>query len=91
MIIEFRKLTDSLIKVDSSIGITSVVILFEVALDEGITMTDISNRTGYSCPTVSRNLARLEDSGLVRREQDSVDNRLRPIFLTKKAKSLLGK
>ncbi|MBQ7336488.1 MAG: MarR family transcriptional regulator [Clostridia bacterium] len=54
--------------------------------EDGISQLQLTQRTHLKAPTVSVTLKRMEDEGLVRREQDAMDLRKTRVYLTERGK-----
>lgn len=80
------------------ITLATAITFFEVAREEGLTVTDYTRRTGQPLTTTSRQLLDLGDIpragmrhplGLVSRRQDLEDLRVMRYYLTDKGRALL--
>ena len=60
-------------------------LLSELYDNEGLSQDELSRRVGFDKSNTSRAIAKLEEYGLVRRENDRENHRIRRIFLTAKA------
>jgi len=54
----------------------------EALADGGMRLRDLGTRLGIAPSTLTRNLARLEERGLIRKEPDTVDGRAQRVVLT---------
>ena len=59
-----------------------------IAKNEGLSQVELVKITHLSKPTVSLALKKMEDMGLVRRENDEKDSRITKIFMTEKGKEI---
>jgi DNA-binding MarR family transcriptional regulator len=50
--------------------------------DDGLRLSDLGTRLGIAPSTLTRNLARLEERGLIRKEPDPIDGRAQRVALT---------
>lgn len=66
------------------------VVLFRLHEREGLTQSELGDRTVKDKTTVTRILDRLEKKGLVHRRRDSRDRRSQRIFLTETGADALG-
>lgn len=56
-----------------------------------IGVVDLADGVGRDYTTVSRQVAKLEDLGLVRRQENAGDRRIREAIVTAKGKSMIGR
>jgi DNA-binding MarR family transcriptional regulator len=54
----------------------------EALSDGGLRLSDLGKRLGIAPSTLTRNLARLEERGLIRKEPDPIDGRAQLVALT---------
>ncbi len=54
----------------------------EALSDGGLRLSDLGTRLGIAPSTLTRNLARLEERGLIRKEPDPIDGRAQLVALT---------
>lgn len=54
----------------------------EAMTDGSLRLSDLGKRLGIAPSTLTRNLARLEDRGLIRKESDPIDGRAQRVALT---------
>jgi len=93
----FLLLLRELQKIDPEFPLQYAVCLAEIALDEGLSITDLSNRTGMAISTVSRIVGALSDyrqSGqpyqLVDLTISKTERRRKHIALTDKGRDAVG-
>ena len=93
----FLLLLRELQKIDPEFPLQYAVCLAEIALDEGLSITDLSNRTGMAISTVSRIVGALSDyrqSGqpyqLVALTISKTERRRKHITLTDKGRTAVG-
>ncbi|MEY6433643.1 MarR family transcriptional regulator [Thioalkalicoccus limnaeus] len=55
---------------------------------DGLTQRELIDRLDVEQPTMTHTLARMERDGLIRRDQDPADGRVRRIWLTESARAL---
>lgn len=55
--------------------------------EDGVSQLHLTNVTHLKAPTVSVTLKKMEEEGLVRREQDKIDLRMTRVYLTEKGKA----
>ena len=58
---------------------------------DGISMSGLANRLGLDTSTLTRNIQKLEELGLVRRKQDRNDKRILAVYLTDKGRGKVEK
>ena len=63
------------------------VILMCLAHRDGISQVELTEATHFKAPTVSLDLKKLENMGMVRREQNVSDMRVTRVYLTEKGKT----
>ena len=63
------------------------LIMRVLALEDGCSQLDLVRKTHLKAPTVSVTLRRMEDEGLVRREQDTADLRVVRVYLSEGARA----
>lgn len=63
-------------------------ILMHLAREDGIPQMNLVELTHLSAPTVSLGLKKMEEMGLVKRENDKNDARVTKVYLTDKGKAL---
>ncbi len=63
-------------------------ILMFLAHNDGATQVELVRVSHLKAPTISVTLKKMEDEGLVRREQDSKDMRQTHVYLTEKGRAL---
>ena len=66
------------------------VVLFRLYEREGLTQSELGDRTVKDKTTVTRILDRLEKKGLLYRRRDTRDRRSQRIYLTESGTSVLG-
>ncbi len=86
----FEKTKNSLCEPYKLSSIQSTIIL-DVFHNEGTKVTDICSRLGKSTNTVSPLINRLVEHGYLTKEKNEDDQRVVGIFLTDKAKGIMGK
>lgn len=64
------------------------MVLVRLWQSEGLTQTDLAERTFRDLPTMSRIVGTMERSGLVTRKRDPEDARARLVYLTARGRSL---
>lgn len=75
---------------DKKLTLTQWRVLVHLAKDEGLTQTTLAQRLEASAMTMSDVLDRLETAGYVRREPDPSDSRAKLVWITDKARELVG-
>lgn len=75
---------------DKKMTLTQWRVLVHLAKDEGLTQTTLAQRLEASAMTMSDVLDRLETAGYVRREPDPSDSRAKLVWITDKARELVG-
>ncbi len=63
------------------------LIMRALAFEDGVSQLHLATRTHLKTPTVSVTLRRMEDEGLVRREQDKMDLRMTRVYLTDRGRA----
>ncbi len=63
------------------------VILMRLARRDGLSQVELTEMTHFKAPTVSLDLKKLENMGMVRREQSISDMRVTKVYLTEKGKA----
>lgn len=93
----FIKLLHELQKIDPEFPLQYARCLFEIALDEGLCLTDLSERTGTALSTISRvtsalakEKARGKNYALVQIKISSKERRRKQLFLTKKGRDVIS-
>ncbi|PCK00416.1 MAG: MarR family transcriptional regulator [Zetaproteobacteria bacterium] len=88
---KFTTLLRELQKIDMEFPLQYAVCLFEIALDEGLCLTDLSEKTGMPLSTISRitsalakEKARGKNYGLVQIRISPQERRKKQLFLSKK-------
>lgn len=88
---KFTKLLRELQKIDPEFPIQYAICLFEIAMNEGLCLTDLSEKTGMPLSTISRitsalakEKARGKNYGLVKIKISPKERRKKQLFLTKK-------
>ena len=56
--------------------------------EDGLTQTELADRTGVEQPTMAATLARMEQDGLIERSPDPADGRRVSVFLTRAGRRL---
>lgn len=64
-------------------------VVFRLAIDEGITQTQLAEALCVDTSTITKTLLRLERDGVVRRKADSGDRRTSRVYLTKRGRTLV--
>lgn len=77
-----RKITES-----SYMQHSCRVILMHLARRDGMSQVELTEMTHFKAPTVSLDLKKLENMGMVRREQNISDMRVTRVYLTEKGKA----
>jgi len=96
------KLSDALRQfqtLDAEMQLPQAITLLTIALNEGISLTDLSERTQQSTPSASRNVAALSNThrkgkpghGLVISKEDPLERRRKQHWLTPKGRAFLRK
>ena len=95
---KFNKILDALATVDTEFPIQWASVFAHIALDEGCSLKDISERTGISMSVMSRTIGALSNYrrmgkpyGLVLVKSAKDDKRRKELFLSAKGKKLLTK
>lgn len=95
---KFNKILDALAEVDPEFPIQWASVFSHIALDEGCSLKDISERTGISMSVMSRTIGALSNYrrmgkpyGLVLVKSAKDDRRRKELFLSAKGKKLLSK
>jgi DNA-binding MarR family transcriptional regulator len=63
------------------------LIMRALSREDGVSQLRLTNLTHLKAPTVSVTLKKMEDEGLVLREQDKLDLRMTRVYLTEKGKA----
>lgn len=94
----FLKLLGHLQQIDPEFPLQYAICLCEIAIDEGLSLTCLSERTGMPISTVSRIVGALSEKrqrgdayGLVRVELSPVERRRKQLYLSAHGKSLIGR
>ena len=94
----FLNLLHQLQKIDSEFPIQYAICLSEISLDEGCSLTTLSERTGLSLSTVSRIVGSLSDFrqngepyGLIELKTSLQERRRKELYLTPKGRQTLQK
>ena len=90
-------LLKELTKIDPEFPLQWARCFHEIAMEEGITLNDVSDRTGIAKTTISRIIAGLSDVqrrnkspyGLVKTAPSPMDSRAKEIYLTARGKALV--
>ncbi|MDD3171184.1 MAG: MarR family transcriptional regulator [Bacilli bacterium] len=88
---EITKVFHNYLRVEAEkVGITATYrpIIMMLSYKDGLTQLDIAKKTHMSPPTISLTLQKMEQSNLVRREEDLLDKRQVRIFITEDGKKL---
>lgn len=93
---KFTSLLRELQKIDPEFPIQYAICLFEIALNEGLCLTDLSEKTGITLSTISRitsalskEKARGKNYGLVQIKIQPEERRRKQLFLTKKGHDII--
>lgn len=88
---KFTALLHELQKIDSEFPLQYAICLFEIVLDEGLCLTDLSEKTGVPLSTISRitsaltkERARGKAYGLIKIKISPNERRKKQLFLTQK-------
>jgi DNA-binding MarR family transcriptional regulator len=94
--IKLQNLLEALIEIDPEFPIQWVTVFAEIASEEGISLKDISDRTGISMSVMSRTIGALSNArrmgkpyGLVTVKSAKDDRRRKELFLSVRGKKLL--
>lgn len=82
MIKEARKVVDAMRSVDPRMEAQTFDHLVTIAEQEGITVMRLADSVDNADGTASRNVAKLVEMGLVRKDFDKKDGRIRRCYLT---------
>lgn len=85
--VDARLLAASGVKLDRAL----FPLLSRIALHQGRSAIELANIVGRDHSTVSRQLAKLEEQGLIRREPSSRDRRVRHLVATAKGQALVDR
>jgi DNA-binding MarR family transcriptional regulator len=92
----FRNLLRELQKIDSEFPLQYAVCLAEIALDEGLSLTALSVKTGMPLSTVSRIVGALSQQrqkgapyGLVRVALSAAERRKKELYLTTRGRNVV--
>ena len=66
------------------------MILFQLQLQDGQTLSQLAERLGVQPPTVTKMVTRMEASGHLERHPSPRDSRVTQVFLTKQARNVIG-
>lgn len=93
----FLQLLRELQKIDPEFPLQYAVCLAEISLDEGLSLTTLSVRTGMPLSTISRIIGALSKHrqkgtpyGLVRAKISTTERRKKELYLTPKGKAVIG-
>ncbi|NCT40387.1 MAG: helix-turn-helix domain-containing protein [Alphaproteobacteria bacterium] len=93
----FLGLLRELQKIDPEFPLQYAICLAEVTLNEGLSVTELSNRTGLALSTVSRIVGALSKYRQMGKPYELIDlktsetsRRTKEIYLTKKGKRIVG-
>lgn len=81
-----RKYADMLRSLNLHIGQDQL--LYYLWKEEGMTQNELSKHLNCEPPTIANMVRTLEKNGLIYRQQDSLDARVRRVYLTPKGKDL---
>ncbi len=94
---EFLLLLRELQKIDPEFPLQYAVCLAEISMDEGLSLTQLSNRTGMALSTVSRIVGALSKHrqkgvpfGLIKVTISPEERRRKELYLTPKGRAVLG-
>jgi DNA-binding MarR family transcriptional regulator len=94
---QFIRLLRELQKIDSEFPLQYAVCLSEIALEEGLSLTDLADRTGMPLSTISRIITALSKHsnrgtsyGLVKVSISAEERRKKEIFLTAKGRAIVN-
>ena len=95
---KFNKILDTLASVDTEFPIQWASVFAHIALDEGCSLKDVSERTDISMSVMSRTIGALSNYrrmgkpyGLVLVKSAKDDKRRKELYLSAKGKKLVGK
>ena len=95
---KLQSLLSALIEIDPEFPIQWVMVFSEIANEEGVSLKDISERTGISMSVMSRTIGALSNArrmgkpyGLVVVKSAKEDRRRKELFLSARGKKLLEK
>jgi DNA-binding MarR family transcriptional regulator len=96
---KFLLLQGALQKIDPAFPLQYAVCLAEIALDEGLSHSDLAERMGLGLPTVSRIVGALSRRrqkgatpyGLIRVAISESERRKREIYLTMRGRAVIGR
>lgn len=93
---KLNSILQALIEIDSEFPIQWVMVFAEIAAEEGISLKDISDRTGISMSVMSRTIGALSNTrrmgkpyGLVTVKAAKDDRRRKELFLSARGKKLV--
>ena len=93
---KLQVLLEALIEIDPEFPIQWVTVFAEIAAEEGISLKDISDRTGISMSVMSRTIGALSNArrmgkpyGLIMVRSAKDDRRRKELFLSVRGKKLL--
>ena len=95
---KLQSILQELIAIDPEFPIQWVTVFAEIAMEEGISLKDISDRTGISMSVMSRTIGALSNArrmgkpyGLIAVRHAKDDRRRKELFLSAKGKKLVEK